>query len=537
MIENNKAKVFLPLLFGIIMALGMLVGFKLQRGVEGKRSINKIFAKSNDYKLSDVIKYIDNRYVDTIDREEVFETTISTILEDLDPHSSYISNKQMKAVNENMKGKFEGVGIEFFIVKDTITVVSPITGGPSEKLGIRSGDKIVYVDDTLVAGVGIANADVIGYLRGPKGSIVKVGILRHGEDELLNFDIKRDKIPLASVEVSYMIDDDIGYIKVNRFNENTHKEFKERLTVLKDDGMRQLILDLRQNPGGILTESTKMVDELIPGKKMIVYTEGRKVPKQEYKSGTKGVFESGDVIVLIDGGSASASEIVAGAIQDWDRGKIIGKRSFGKGLVQEQKVLDDGSALRLTIARYYTPSGRCIQRSYENGAKSYHDEARKRVEDGNKEDSTAVEKAKGAGEFYTANGRIVYAEGGIMPDVYVDEDSIYSDKRIAKLLASVPQWSYDYFSNHIQNFDFDEIDDFNNAPIKKEITNSFINSFKQPAQLNEREREVVSNRIMAYLAKQQFKDVGFYKTLMLEDIQIQKAIEELQAPTYDLAGK
>ncbi len=379
-------------------------------------------------KLQLAYKLISTFYVDTVNNQKLVEDAIVGMLDELDPHSSYLSKDEVSKLNEPLDGGFEGIGIQFNIFKDTLMVVSPISGGPSEKVGIIAGDRIVEIDGDNVAGVGLQNSDVFKYLKGKKGTEVKLKIKRYNVPELINFTVVRDKIPIFSVEAVYMATKDVGYIKINQFSATTHKEVMDALTKLKDEGMKKLILDLRGNPGGYLKAAINVSDELLDAKKLIVYTHGLTSPRQEYNSSAKGLFETGKVAVLIDEGSASASEIVTGAMQDWDRGVVIGRRSFGKGLVQRPFNLPDGSMMRLTIAQYYTPSGRCIQKPYEIGDKLHYEMEvydRLRHGEGYSADSIHFDKSE---KYYTNNKRLVYGGGGIMPDVFVPIDTTgYSD--------------------------------------------------------------------------------------------------------------
>lgn len=376
-------------------------------------------------KFEDVLSQIETRYVDTVNYEKLVEAAIVGMIQKLDPHSEYMSAEEFKKMNEPLSGAFEGIGVQFNIIKDTIAVISPISGGPSERLGIRSGDKIVKINDTLVAGIGIVNNDVIKKLRGPKGTKVNVGIYRRGVKELIDYTIERDKIPIFSMDASYMIAPETGYLKLNRFSQTTMDEFHEAMNELKAANVKNLILDLRDNSGGYLNTAIDLADEFLPAKKLSVYTEGLRSPRQDFEATPKGVFEKGKMVVLIDAGSASASEILAGAIQDHDRGLVVGRRSYGKGLVQRPFRLRDGSTLKLTTARYYTPSGRCIQRPYDDGEEAYRQENKRRYEHGeffHPDSITFDEKQK----FYTANKRVVYGGGGVMPDIFVPIDTTES---------------------------------------------------------------------------------------------------------------
>ncbi len=380
------------------------------------------------HKLQYAYKLISAFYVDSINENKLVEDAIVGMLSELDPHSQYISKEEVAKLNEPLDGSFEGIGIQFNIFKDTLMVVSPISGGPSEKVGIQAGDRILVIDGEKVAGIGLKNTDVFSKLKGKKGTKVELQILRRNVKDLISFTVTRDKIPIYSVEATYMATPEIGYIKINQFSATTHREVEDALKKLKSEGMRSLVLDLRGNPGGYLKAAIDIAGEFIPEKKLLVYTEGLTNPRQEYKSSSNGLFEDGKVVVLINEGSASASEIVSGAIQDWDRGVVLGRRSFGKGLVQRPLNLQDGSMIRLTVAKYYTPSGRCIQKPYENGIEEYHKEVYNRYEHGeimNKDSIHLNTKEK----FLTKNiGRTVYGGGGIMPDMFVPADTTgYSD--------------------------------------------------------------------------------------------------------------
>lgn len=384
-------------------------------------------------KLDALMYHIDRLYVDSVDDNKLVDKAIVSILEDLDPHSIYIPKEELEEVNEPLKGNFEGVGIQFNIVRDTIYVVDAIAGGPSERLGIRAGDRIVRIDSTNVAGVGFKNADVMQRLRGKKGTKVDVGILRRSETELLEFSITRDKIPIYSVEASFMATPSIGYIKVSRFSATTMKEFREKLDLLRSQGMQDLILDLQGNGGGYLRTAIEMSDEFLADRKLMVYTEGRTTPREDTYSTTEGRFEKGRLVVMVDEGSASASEIVSGAMQDWDRGLIVGRRTFGKGLVQRPVMLPDGSAVRLTVSRYYTPSGRCIQKSYEEGVEAYQREKSERLGKGEltNVDSLHTEDTL---KYYTMRKRVVYGGGGITPDIFVPIDTSLSSEYFGQLV-------------------------------------------------------------------------------------------------------
>ena len=384
-------------------------------------------------KLESLLYHIDRMYVDDVTKKDLVDAAIVRMLEELDPHSIYIPKDELDEVNEPLKGNFEGVGIQFNIVKDTIMVVDAIPGGPSERLGIRAGDRILSIEGENAAGVGFKNSDVMKRLRGKKGTKVAVEIGRRGEAAPLDFVITRDKIPIFSVEASYMATPQVGYIKVSRFSATTMKEFREKLDELKAMGMQDLILDLQGNGGGYLRTAIEMSDEFLGDKKLIVYTQGRTSPREDTYATTEGRFEKGRLVVLVDEGSASASEIVSGAMQDWDRGLIIGRRSFGKGLVQRPVMLPDGSAVRLTVSRYHTPSGRCIQKPYEDGVEAYRKEKGERLANG---ELTGADSALHADtvKYFTMNKRVVYGGGGIMPDLFVPIDTAQSSPYFGQLV-------------------------------------------------------------------------------------------------------
>ncbi len=375
------------------------------------------------YKVAKLIDIIEQLYVDSVNSPELVDEAIKAMLEKLDPHSAYIPAKNVEAVEAPLKGNFEGVGVRFQILNDTLLVVQAIPGGPSAKVGVSAGDQVIKIDEELVAGTGLQNSGVRKRLLGKKGTKVVMTIKRSGEDELIEFEITRDKIPIHSVDAAYMINDEIGYIKLNAFAKTTQAEIQKALGKLKQQGMESLILDLQNNGGGYLDQAFKLADEFLPKKKMIVYTEGRSYPKKDFLSTQRGLFQKGKLVVLVNESTASASEIVSGAVQDWDRGAIVGRRTFGKGLVQRPIPLTDGSKVRITTQRYYTPSGRCIQKSYEDGTKAYRKEKYQRYLNGESFSKDSI-KIPDSLVFKTLEkGREVYAGGGIIPDVFVPVDT------------------------------------------------------------------------------------------------------------------
>ena len=493
-------------------------------------------------KFDALLQYIDYAYVDSTDDNKLVEDAIVAVLKELDPHSVYIPKDELKKMNEPLVGNFEGVGIQFNIFHDTLMVVSPISGGPSEKVGLRAGDKIIEVDGENIAGIGLQNSDVQKKLRGKKGSKVNVGIKRRNEKNTLKFTITRDKIPIFSVEASYMATPEIGYIKVSRFAKNTITEFREGLSKLQEKDMKHLIIDLRGNGGGYLKTAIQMADEVIADKKLIVYTEGNKAPKQEYYTTTKGGFEKGKLVVLIDEGSASASEIVSGAVQDYDRGLIIGRRSFGKGLVQKPFSLTDGSAIRLTVARYHTPSGRCIQRPYDEGKEAYYKEFSRRFENGEymNEDSISLPDSL---QFKTLNSsRIVYGGGGIMPDVFVPIDTTMSSEYFGKVNRKglLNEFVLDYMENHRSELKekYADVPNFKSSfNAEEELLSDFIDfATKNEIEENEEQiaksKELIIVRMKALIARNLWDTSAFFQIANDLNDSYLKAIEEINSNTF-----
>ena len=490
---------------------------------------------SQSLKFSKTLDYINKYYVDSVDSEELVEKAIVAMLEDLDPHSNYLTSEEVKAMNEPLHGNFEGIGISFNIFKDTIIVISPISGGPSEKLGIMAGDRIIKVDGENVAGVGITNQGVFDRLRGEKGTKVNVSILRRGVDELLQFEITRDKIPIFSLDASYMVNKNTGYIKLNRFAATTTSEFEEALARLREKNMENLILDLTGNGGGYMEEAINLADHFLEKNKLIVYTEGLHSQKQEYDATSNGDFEEGKLVILVDEGSASASEIVAGAVQDWDRGFIVGRRTFGKGLVQKPLYLHDGSMLRLTVARYHTPTGRLIQKSYENGVEEYEKELIERFERGEYLSKKNI-KFPDSLKYYTLkNKRVVYGGGGIMPDFFVPLDtSAYSDyyrELIRK--GIIYRFVLDYLDKHREelNKEYENFDAFNkHFKVTDQIFEDLlVYAENEKVEKNQEEIERSGNQmrnlVKAYLARDMYDTSAFYQVFNESNSSLGKAIE------------
>ncbi len=536
---KRKLNIWLPTLFALTSVFSIMVGFKLRSStapaVAKAAAVPSITKRSNVGKLDELMRYIDSKYVDEIDQEKLTEKAIEAILKELDPHSNYIPAEDLKDVNDSLEGSFDGVGIQFYVLEDTILVVSPVVGGPSEKVGIMAGDKIIQIEDSTVAGVGILSSDVVKMLKGKRGSAVNVRILRGNNPEILPFTIVRDKIPDFSIDAGFMVDEETGFIKISRFSGTTFEEFMAKIEAMNEAGMKNLIIDLRQNPGGYLTAATKIVEQIFTERQLIVYTQGRTQRKNEYKSTGRNFYDIDDVMILIDEGSASASEIMAGAIQDWDRGTVIGRRSFGKGLVQEQYDLSDGSALRLTVARYYTPSGRCIQKEYKDGdRKNYQQDIIARMESGELENQDSMLLGDTT-KYYTIKGRVVYGGGGVTPDVFVPIDPIINNRFYVKSLQYTTEFVYSYMNKH-KNFlaSYETIREFDRKfVLTDKIHEEFIDFITEKGVVYDKKEHLESAnyirlRLKALFARQSFKEEGLYTVLNKEDPIFQKAMDEIR---------
>lgn len=519
----------MPLLIAGAMAFGMLIGAtSFKPSGSNAQSISKAYLK-----FRDILSYIDRDYVDSVNTEDLSDYAISKMLEKLDPHTAYIPAREMIVANSYLEGDFDGIGVEFNIFQDTIYVIAPISGGPSESAGLQAGDKIIAVNGKKVAGVSISNQGVFEKLRGPKGTKVNLTILRKESKKPLSYTITRNKIPTTSVDVSYMLDEQTGYIKINRFSANTYDEFKSALGKLKDKGLKRLVLDLRDNPGGYMDKAIKIADEFISGNKRIVYTEGKgdRYDTETYAQ-TLGGFEDGALVVLINEGSASASEILAGALQDNDRALIVGRRSFGKGLVQMPIPLNDGSELRLTISRYYTPSGRSIQKSYQNGVEDYEADMMKRFKRGEifHPDSIHFDDSV---KYKTRRGRLVFGGGGIMPDVFVAPDTSENSKFLTELYSKniIREFALNYYRDHRKAFkkmplaqfrkDFVVTDKMLHDLVRK-ATQAKIKYKEKDFQ---RSKNLIANNLKASIARSIYGPVGFFPIFQEKDVEFQQAIK------------
>jgi len=528
--NNSKRSVLLPLLVAIAIVAGMLIGIYLPRESDNPQHFG---IKSKNDKINMVLNRIESDYVDPVDRSGLVETAIPAILKKLDPHSVYIPARDLQEANESIMGNFEGIGISFNMLTDTILIIGTIPGGPSEKLGLQAGDKILYVNDSLVAGKGISDRDVMGMLKGPRGTVVKVKILRRGYPELLVFNIKRDKIPIYSVDVAYMINDNTGFIRINNFAESTYNEFMNGFRELRNKGMTKLIIDLRGNSGGVMDASIQIANEFLKKGQLIVYTKGRIQQRSDFKASGNGEFEKGDLVILIDESSASASEILAGAIQDNDRGTIIGRRSFGKGLVQEQINFPDASGMRLTIARYYTPSGRSIQRPYTEGFEEYYDDLNTRYNNHEFEISDSIHFVDSL-KFTTIGGRTVYGGGGIMPDKFIPYDTSGISTYFIKIRPLIYQFALSYTENKRETLKkYIESDEFEKFLDKQGLLDQFIryasaNNVKPDQEGLKISGSFIHTQLKAYIARNILDNKGFYPIWEEIDTTLKYAIEFLK---------
>ena len=510
-----KRKYLVPIYLAVAVAFGVLLGIVISRSNNANTFINK----GGNMNLVDKVFYlIENQYVDTVNSEKLQVEAVKSVIEKMDPHSEYFEPEVLEEVNEDLQGSFEGIGVTFRIEKDTVTIISTIKGGPSEKTGILAGDRIVYVGDSLIAGVGIINNKVMKLLKGPRGTKVDVKVFRRGVSELLDFTITRDVIPTYSVDVAYMLDETTGYIKLEKFIATTHKEFVKAVKKLQGQGMKKLIFDLRDNSGGYLAEAVEIVDEFLPKGSLIVYTQGEHRDRQYIFARRHGMLEETPVTILIDEGSASAAEIVAGALQDNDRGTIIGRRSFGKGLVQEQFDLGDGAGLRLTVARYYTPTGRCIQKPYDGDREKYILEAYDRYNSGEMFSADSIHFADSL-KYITPGGKTVYGGGGIMPDVYVPLKQDSTEYFFNKIVNAsiVFQYAFDYSDAHRD--ELLKYGDENNFDNKFVFTDKMWNDILAEAKKKkitgtDEQKEVAKTKtkqlFKAYIARNIFGDESFY---------------------------
>ena len=515
--SSNKNRYF-PIFIAVSIVAGIVIGtFYAKRNADPRQQIGAIAPTSN--KLNGLLRIINDQYVDTVNMIDLVEDVMPQVLGELDPHSSYIPAKDLQAVNDELKGSFSGIGIQFSIEQDTIHISNVIPGGPSEKVGLMPGDRIVEIDDSAFVGKIVTNHESMKRLKGPKGSEVKLGVFRHGEKELLHFTIIRGDIPVKSIDATYMLNDKYGYIRIEKFAETTYAEMLIALARLHQENCEGVVIDLRGNTGGYLEVAFQMVNEFLPKDKLIVYTEGRKFPRKNYFSNGTGSSQQMPIIVLLDEWSASASEIFAGAIQDNDRGTVIGRRSFGKGLVQQPIEFNDGSAIRLTIARYYTPSGRCIQKPYVKGKdEKYEMDIITRYEHGEffSQDSIMQDESQ---IYYTSLGRPVYGGGGIMPDIFVPQDTTgytsYFSKAINQKLTM--KFAFQYTDQNRQKLQkYENADDL----LKYLKTQNILEKFARYAESKGLKRR----NILMYKSKELF-DRNLYGNIIYNMLNMEEYVK------------
>ena len=525
--SNKKLQVWLPLILAVVIIAGMYIGYELH-----SRPGTSFFKISKNNALQETVDLIRMKYVDSVRLDSLEGEAIEQMMNQLDPHSVYIPATGLKEANEDLAGNFEGIGVEFNIFSDTVNVLFVIPGGPSEKAGLQIGDKILKAGNSSLVDKKINSDDVKHFIKGEKGTVVDLLIWRNGKE--ITVPVTRGTIPVSSIDAAYMIDKKIGFIKLDKFSESSYREFMQSLEILKKDGMEKLILDLRGNGGGFMNEAVNIADEFLDNEKLIVYTSGSNNPRREYRAKREGLFEKGELVILVDELSASASEVLAGALQDWERAKIIGRRTFGKGLVQEQYTLSDGSAIRLTVARYYTPLGRSIQKSYDNGKKVYMDELWERFSSGELISADSTKFVHGQ-EFKTKSGKIVYSGGGIMPDIFVPFDTSTYQRSINRLFANgtFNQFVYLYFLENksaIEKYSSasDYAEHFNNDEelwysLRRYISKDSIDLDK----VSSKDKESLQRRLKALLARFRWRNTGFYQVLNSEDNMVSKAVEVL----------
>lgn len=519
---NRKTRIFLPLIIAISIAVGIFLGTSLNYQ---KKTITFFGGTPQERKIKRLIDYIQYEYVDDVDTDSLLDGTIKNMLDKLDPHSVYISAKELEGVSESMNGKFVGIGIQFRMYKDSLTVVKVLDNGPSERAGLKAGDRILIADNDTLFGKKIGSDYILKTLKGKPNTDVNLVVYRKSENKELPFTITRGEVPIASVDAYYMLNEDLGYIKVNKFAATTYEEFKQALDYLIEQGMEKLVLDLRHNPGGYLQVATKIIDEFLEDGKLIVFTKNKKDRIDETFATGKGDFEKGHVFVLINGASASASEIVAGALQDNDKGTIVGRRSFGKGLVQQEMQLGDGSAVRLTVSRYYTPTGRSIQKPYENkNGGEYFNDFETRYHNGELMSADSI-KVNDSLKFETPKGKIVYGGGGIIPDVFVSIDTtmFFPDFHYQKSR----QFVFQYCDNHVDEFEGWSFDRFNREfdgddHIFEEYMASVPSSFQY---FTDEEKTNFRLYLKALFAQQIFDVNAYFRIINDQDLMIKKVIE------------
>tara|TARA_B110000285_G_scaffold33017_1_gene34550 strand:- start:1163 stop:2746 length:1584 start_codon:yes stop_codon:yes gene_type:complete len=526
--QNKQNQYLIPIVMACFLAIGLLLGKKLAPTEEVYISNGEVRYQ----KIQEIIHVLDERYVDSVDGQALFEKTISDMLHELDPHSNYIPAEDLKSLNESIEGKFSGVGIRFFIIQDTICVTNVLPNSPAMAGGLKSGDKLINVNDSLIAGIGVKNEDVMGLLKGAEGTTVNLDILRNGQ--IKSFVVERGSVPVVSVLASFMLNNNTGYVKINQFSVTTYDEFRAATKELKKQGLKKLVVDLRNNGGGVLRGATSIADEFLKAGIPIVETRGEHSRKFVYKSSDKGELENIELAIVINENSASASEILAGAIQDNDRGIIIGRRSFGKGLVQEDLMLRDGSNLRLTIARYYTPTGRCIQKPYKENIESYYNDQLERYENGEmyQVDSTLLIDSL---KFTTPGGKTVYGGGGIMPDIFIPFDTLGTSWYYTQLRYSSAFTTFAFSFVNDKRTKWKTVDQYiSDFEVSNDLLEQFVafaekeGNVIQNAKELKASKELIKRTIKGEIARQLWVEQGYYKVEVQKDVDILKAIKELR---------
>jgi carboxyl-terminal processing protease len=527
-VKRSRLSILLPLILSVALVLGMVLGALISQN----RMKQSLFNLPKQDKLTALINFIEMEYVDTISKSSLVELTIPSLLNNLDPHSMYMPASEIQRINEPLEGNFDGIGVQFNMLNDTVVVIQTISGGPSERLGIIAGDRIITINDTVVAGKQLPNTEIVNKLRGRSGTSVRVGISRQNIPGLMEFVITRDKIPLYSVDVSYMINAETGYIKISQFAKSTFREYMEAVEKLQSLGMKKLIIDLRGNGGGYLDAATNIADQFLHENSLIVYTEGKAKPRANLFASSRGVNLDTDVIVLIDEWSASASEILAGAIQDNDRGLIVGRRSYGKGLVQTQTMFTDGSGVRLTVARYYTPSGRSIQKPYDRGNEQYFSDLYERYSHGEFFEPDSI-RLNDSVKFFTPSGRVLYGGGGIMPDIFLPGDTTDITPYYTQITRQglVYRFAFDYADKQrnvlVQYPDAVTLENYLNT---QDLLEKFV-KFAQKEGVKRNEQHVaksgriIHTQLKANIARNILDNPGFYPIIQSIDNTLLKSIE------------
>jgi carboxyl-terminal processing protease len=525
---KKKLQVWLPLIFSVVMITGMFFGFKLHQEAGGR----SFFQRDKKTSLQEALDLIRNKYVDKVGLDSLQDDAITEVMNHLDPHSVYIPATDVTSANEELEGRFEGIGIEFNIFSDTVHVLYVVPNGPSDKAGLQIGDKIIKVNDSSIVSKTLPSVDIRKLIRGSVGTKVKLTVIRGNTTQY--YTVVRGTIPLPSLDASYMVDGTTGYIKLNKFSETTYSEFMQALQALQKQGMQKLILDLRDNGGGIVRMAVDIADEFLDGDKLILSSRGAHEQETPYRAEKDGVFEKGKLVVLVNELTASASEILAGALQDWDRATIIGRRTFGKGLIQQQYTLSDGAALRLTIARYYTPSGRSIQRPYDKGKKVYMDEIYERFQNGEMVNADSIHYAMGK-PYKTAGGRTVYGGGGIVPDVFVPIDTSIFTRSVTKLYLEgrFNNFVYKYYIDHVAEFQqYRNPADFaaryqNSADAWNQLVDFAKKDSINLKNIPDKDKKNIQEQIKAYLARLKWRTQGYYQVNNTFDPMVNKAREIL----------